>query len=165
MPLCDDQRTSSLSFVQSEAVAYLENGLLESSNFACTFTPVGSTTTPDMTPLCTSGRKLSDSEKLLMIGQTEWRRKNRNFSKSRPIAIKPGRLVDLAKLSSKIYISYMHARTRPQRRFEIVISTFRPVCGRCACIVHQARAAICYGLCSQPTKVSLAPTLPFWCRS
>ena len=35
---------------------------LESSNLARTFTPVGSTTTPDMTSLCTSGRKLSAFE-------------------------------------------------------------------------------------------------------
>ena len=90
------------------------------------------------------------------------RRKNRNFPKSLPIAIKLCRLVALAELSSKIYISCAHARARPQRRFEIAIFDFS---ARLCPHVRQARAAICYDLRSQPSKVSLAPTLPFWRRS
>ena len=37
--------------------------VVELPNFTQTFTPVGSTTTPDITSLCTSGQKLSTFEK------------------------------------------------------------------------------------------------------
>ena len=83
----------------------LERFDLESSNFAWTFKPVGSTTTPDMTSLCTSGRKLSAFEKRPTMGRSVWQTeygsdKNRNFPESCPIAIKLGRLVALAELLS-----------------------------------------------------------------
>ena len=51
-------------------------------------------------------------------------RKNRYFPKSRPIAIKLGRLLALAEQSLNIYIYCAHARARPQRRFEIAIFDF-----------------------------------------
>ena len=69
---------------------------------------------------------------------------NRNFPKSRPIAMELGRLVALAELRlKKIYIFCAHAHSDDLKsRF----STFRSICGCCACVVRQARAAIGYGV-------------------
>ena len=51
-------RPASLTLlVQMEAVVYLENGLTQNHLILTTFTPVGSSTTPNMTSLTTSGRK------------------------------------------------------------------------------------------------------------
>ena len=44
-------------------------------------------------------------------------------------------------------------------------STFRPICERCARVVRQARAAICYGLRSQPSKVAIIRHKPAFLAS